>query len=198
MGDLLEPAFFARDVVTVAKDLVGCEIWRDGVGLRITETEAYAGPGDTASHSHRRRTPRNEPMWGPQGRLYVYVCYGIHPMLNLVAHDDGAVGAALIRSAEVIDGLEIVLERRGRAGKGLTAGPGKVGQALALDPTWSHHDGCAPGGVELRSGRAATRIGVGARIGVDYADPAHRDAPWRFGDIDGVVTWPKRLSIPAG
>lgn len=181
MSARLDQAFFAQDVVTVAEALVGAEIWRDAVGLRITETEAYAGPGDTASHSHRGQTPRNAPMWGPVGRLYVYTCYGIHPMLNLVAHAEGRVGAVLIRSAEVLAGLDVVLARRRQPpSPALLAGPGKVGVALALDPSWSHHDGCAPGGVELRAGVPPTSTRCGPRVGVDYADPEHRDLPWRF------------------
>jgi DNA-3-methyladenine glycosylase len=133
-GSSLGPAFYARDALGVARDLLGALIVRrtaDGVvALRITETEAYRHPDDSANHCRAGRTRRNWAMWGPPGHAYVYVCYGLHAMLNLVTGRDGEGAAVLIRAAEVVAGLELVQARRGTATldpAALLAGPGKVG-----------------------------------------------------------------------
>ena len=105
----LEPlprAFYAREPVTVARDLIGQHIVRrvDGERLiaRIIEAEAYRGMTDAASHARPGRTPRNSPMFGPPGRAYVYFIYGMHWMFNIVAHVEDAPGAVLIRSGEPV------------------------------------------------------------------------------------------------
>ena len=82
---VLPQSFFARPVEELAPALLGCRIKRGPVVLRITEVEAYAGPEDSASHARFGPTDRNAPMWGPAGRAYVYLCYGIHNMLNVTA-----------------------------------------------------------------------------------------------------------------
>ncbi|MDQ3033043.1 MAG: DNA-3-methyladenine glycosylase [Myxococcota bacterium] len=185
---LLPQAFFAREVAVVARDLLGRSLVRDRgrrdeVVLRITEVEAYGGPEDTASHCRAGRTARNEPMWGPPGHAYVYLCYGLHQMLNVVTGAEGHGQAVLIRSCEPISGLEIVRARRGdkRAAE-LLAGPGKVGAALALDRTFSGVPLFAPGPLELHAGApiAAAEIAIGKRVGVDFAVRRDRDARLRF------------------
>lgn len=177
----LDQRFFARDVRTVAIDLLGRELRRDAVALRITEVEAYAGPEDSASHARFGRTARNAPMWGPAGHAYVYVCYGIHAMLNVVAGLEGAAAAVLIRSCEPVAGLDIVRARRGdKEGPVLLTGPGKIGAALALDTSFSGHALFEPGGLTLHEGEPAREVLTGARVGIDYAAPLDRDAPWRF------------------
>ncbi|MCH9679998.1 MAG: DNA-3-methyladenine glycosylase, partial [Deltaproteobacteria bacterium] len=103
--------FFARDVLDVAPALLGQHLHRDGVTLRITEVEAYRWPGDTACHARAGRTERNDAIWGPPGRAYVYLCYGIHTMLNVVTGSDGEAQAVLIRSCAPVDGLDVI-ERR--------------------------------------------------------------------------------------
>jgi DNA-3-methyladenine glycosylase len=80
----LARAFYARDALTVARALLGKQLRRGRVVLRITEVEAYRHPDDSASHCRMGKTPRNAPMWGPPGHAYVYLCYGIHQLLNLV------------------------------------------------------------------------------------------------------------------
>lgn len=199
MSPLLTPAFFARDALVVARDLLGAVLRRDRVVLRITETEAYRWPDDTANHCHNGRTPRNEPMWGPPGRAYVYLCYGIHNMLNVVTGADGEAQAVLIRACEPVAGLEEIERRRGGAtGPASLAGPGKIGQALDLDTGWSHHPLDRPGGLFIRAGDPPASIATGRRIGIDYAEPEHRCLPWRFADAESAWVTHRRALRPEG
>ncbi|MCS6857307.1 MAG: DNA-3-methyladenine glycosylase [Sandaracinaceae bacterium] len=182
-GDLLPPEFYARDALVVARDLLGRVLVREDVAIRITESEAYRHPKDSANHCRAGRTKRNEAMWGKGGHAYVYVCYGIHPMLNVVSDTEGEGAAVLIRSGEALSGFQTIEKRRGkRRGKDWLAGPGKVAQALGLDPSFSGHPLYLPGGLELRSGEPAKEILVGPRVGIDYASPFDREAPYRFAD----------------
>ena len=184
-AERLPEAFYARDALEVAADLLGMLLVRDEVTLRITEVEAYRWPDDSASHCRAGRTRRNAPMWGPPGRAYVYLCYGMHQMLNLVTNPHGEGAAVLIRGCEPVRGLSTVRERRGgRSGPALLTGPGKVGAALGLDTSWSHHPLFEPGGLELRRGQAPHAILSGPRVGIDYADPGHVAAPWRLAVAD--------------
>lgn len=185
----LPQRFFAREVEIVACDLLGRWLVRDRgtpdeVVLRITETEAYGGPEDSASHCRAGRTERNAPMWGPPGHAYVYLCYGIHQMLNLVTGEAGRGQAVLIRSCELVSGEEIVLARRraARPTPALVAGPGKVGAALAIDRRLSGAPLFTTGALEAHAGEeiAPEGILVGPRVGVDYAAPRDRKAPKRF------------------
>ena len=125
----LPAAFYAGDALDVAHALLGAFVTANGVTLRITEVEAYRFPGDTANHARMGRTPRNAPMWGPPGHAYVYLCYGMHRMLNFVTGPEGHAAAVLLRGAEPVAGLTTFRERRpdGRAD-----GPGTVGAALGL------------------------------------------------------------------
>ena len=169
----------------MARDLLGQEIWHDEVGLRITEVEAYRHPDDSANHCRAGLTARNAPMWGPPGRAYVYLCYGMHQMLNLVTNRDGEGAAVLIRSCEPIAGHRTIRRRRGgKEGPVLLTGPGKVGQALGLDAVFSGHPLYRRGGVEVREGTCANDILVGSRIGIGYAEPEHLDAEWRLAIAD--------------
>lgn len=176
--------FFARDVLEVAPALLGQHLVRDEVVLRITEVEAYRWPGDTACHARAGRTGRNDALWGPPGRAYVYLCYGIHSMLNVVTGADGEAQAVLVRACEPVLGLEVVRARRGAKtpGPSLLAGPGKVGQALGLDPGWSGHALHLPGGLTVCAGAAPAAVAVGPRVGIDFAEAEHRALPWRFAD----------------
>ena len=166
--------------------LLGALLVRGGVTLRITEVEAYGGPGDSASHARHGRTPRNAPMWGPPGHAYLYFCYGVHWMLNVVTGPEGEATAVLIRGAEVVAGLDEVLPRRkaARATPGLCAGPGKVAQALGLDRSFDGHDLRLPGGLELRPGTPPPTILAGPRLGIGFATPEDQARPWRFADGD--------------
>lgn len=189
-------AFLERDVLSVAPDLVGAVISHGPVRLRVTEVEAYRWPGDTACHAKNGRTPRTAPLWERGGTLYVYLCYGLHQMLNIVTGPEGEAQAVLVRAAEVLDGLEIVRQRRGgREGPALLTGPGKVGQALAVDTSMSGRDLVEGGDLGLFTGDPPKVMAVGPRIGIDYAEPAHRDLPWRFADASSAwVSHRKKLA----
>ena len=181
----LPRSFYARDVLQVAPELVGKHVRRGDVTLRITEVEAYKWPSDTACHARAGRTERTAPLWGPPGRAYVYLCYGLHQMLNIVTGLDGHAQAVLIRACEPVAGLATIRARRGgKQGPVLLTGPGKVGQALALDTSWSHHPVHRAGGLTLVDAPAPARIATGTRIGIDYALPEHRALPWRFAEAD--------------
>jgi DNA-3-methyladenine glycosylase len=182
---IIPTSFYARDALEVARDLIGLHLRHGPVTLRITEVEAYRWPLDSANHCHRGRTPRNEAMWGPPGRAYLYLCYGLHHMLNLVTNAEGEGAAVLIRAGEPVEGLEIVRARRGgKRGPVLLTGPGKVAAALGLDMSFDHHLLTEPGGLELRSGSPPRRLAFGPRVGIDYAEPEHVAAPWRVADAD--------------
>ncbi len=185
-GRLIPRRFYLRPVEDVARDLLGSHLCRDGVVLRITEVEAYGGPEDSASHGRHGRTPRNAPMWEEGGRVYMYLCYGLHRMLNIVTGGAGACGAILVRACEPVAGLDQVLARRGmaRAAPLLLAGPGRVAQALGLELDFSGHPLYEAGGLELREGPPPHRVAAGPRIGVEFAAPADRARPWRFVDAD--------------
>lgn len=192
---LLPRSFYAREALTVARDLLGMRLCRGGVVLRITEVEAYRWPGDTACHGRFGRTPRTGALWGPPGRAYVYTCYGLHQLLNLVTGRDGEAAAVLIRACEPLAGLELIRRRRGnKSGPVSLTGPGKVGAALALDTSWNHVPVYSAGGLEVREGGAPARILVGPRVGVEYAQPDHRALPWRLAAADTAwVSQPRSL-----
>ncbi len=197
MSHLVPQAFFSRDALVVARELLGKQLRRGPITLRITETEAYRWPDDSANHCRMGRTPRNEPMWGPPGHAYVYLCYGLHNMLNIVTGPAGEGAAALIRACEPVSGhAEIAARRGGKRGPVLLTGPGKVGQALALDTSWSGHALFRRGGLTLREGPAPAGVLVGPRVGIDYARPEHRDAPWRFA-LAGTPWVTQRRSLRA-
>lgn len=188
----------AGPVQRVALGLLGAHLVREGVVLRITEVEAYGGPEDSASHARHGRTARNAPMWGPPGRAYLYFCYGVHWMLNVVTGPEGEACAVLIRGAEVVSGLETVLARRRatNASPQLCAGPGKVAQALGLDRAFDGHDLLAPGGLELRPGPAPAVILAGPRLGIAFATAADQSRPWRFADGDSRAVLRRTALLP--
>lgn len=185
MPTVLPKSFYARECLEVAFDLIGKQLHHGEVTLRITEVEAYRHPGDTANHARFGKTTRNAPMWGPPGHAYVYLCYGLHQMLNLVTDADGEAAAVLIRACEVVAGLDVVRARRGdKDGPVLLTGPGKIGAALALDTRFSGATLFERGGLEVWDAPSERAFLVGPRVGVDYAEPAHRDAPWRVALAD--------------
>lgn len=188
-GPLIAQAFFLRPVAAVARDLLGQVLHREGVALRITEVEAYGGPEDSASHCRHGRTARNAPMWEAGGCAYVFRCYGLHHLLNLVAGPEGEGAAVLIRSAEVLAGQDAVRARR--RGTLDCTGPGKVAEALGLDLSFNHHQVFEPGGLELRRGPAQESLLAGPRVGIGYARPLDQAAALRF-----AVAEARRVSRP--
>lgn len=189
VANKLEQDFYTRnDVVEVAGDLLGKVLCSaiDNITTKavITETEAYAGVEDRASHAYGgRRTRRTEPMFAEGGIAYVYLCYGIHHLFNVVTGRQDSPLAVLVRAGLPLAGVDEMLTRRGkdRADKKLMAGPGTLSQALGIRTDLS---GASLSGtsiwIEDHGIRIAERaITVGPRIGVDYAA---EDAalPYRF------------------
>jgi DNA-3-methyladenine glycosylase len=176
MSTLLHPDDFAGESAVVARALIGAVLLVDGVGGRIVETEAY-DRADPASHSFSGPTPRNQSMFGPPGRAYVYRSYGIHWCLNFVCREEGHGAGVLIRAIEPLQGLDVMRERRGlEDARLLCAGPGRVGQALGI----VH----AMNGMRLdrKPFKVLARhedypIVTGPRIGISKAMELH----WRFG-----------------
>jgi DNA-3-methyladenine glycosylase len=175
--------FYQRPTDLVARELLGKLLVRKQGAqttiVRINEVEAYLGIDDPACHTHGgRRTPRTETMWGPAGRAYVYLVYGLHHCLNVVTVGDGVPEAVLIRGADVVQGLEGVRNRRGLkvpAGS-LTNGPGKICQALGVTRAENGLDLCSRrSGLTIRDdGFAPVESGILRlpRVGVEYAGDA--------------------------
>lgn len=172
----MDHAFYARDAGRVARDLLGCELVHAGVRGRIVETEAYRGRSDPASHAANGPTDRNRVMFGPPGRSYVYLCYGIHAMFNVVATRDGIPGGVLVRAVEPLEGLDAMRDRRGvDETTQLCSGPGKLCTALGI--TLQHGDrDLRTGDLRIEHGPAPTEVERTGRIGV----AAGEDLPLRF------------------
>jgi DNA-3-methyladenine glycosylase len=170
------PDFFARTVHEVAPDLVGTTLLVDGVGGLVVEVEAY-DQEDPASHGFRGPTARNNAMFGPPGRAYVYRSYGVHWCLNLVCEEEGRASAVLVRALEPTHGLEEMRARRGvDEARLLCSGPGRLCQALGVS---GDHDGLP---LDEPPFRVLPRVdepvvASGPRIGITRA----ADLPWRYG-----------------
>ena len=179
----LPRAFYARDVLAVARDLLGCVLVSDlgdgRVSGRIVEVEAYGGERDPASHARPGRTARNASMYGPPGHAYVYFTYGMHHCANVVVEAEGRPSAVLIRALEPRTGLLRMARRRRTADpRRLVNGPGNVAEALGLDRA---HDGVdlTRGPLWISSVRPVVddeRIAASRRIGIRHAV----ERPWRF------------------
>jgi len=168
--------FFARSVHVVAPELIGAELYVDGVGGVIVEVEAYDHE-DPAAHGFRGRTPRTASMFGPPGHAYVYRSYGVHWCLNFVCEPEGVASAVLIRALEPVSGLETMQARRGlESPRLLCAGPGRLCQALAVT---REHDGLSldEPPFELRARPGPVDVVTGPRIGITRA----AERPWRYG-----------------
>jgi DNA-3-methyladenine glycosylase len=164
----------------VAPRLLGAMLRNDRVVVRITEVEAYAGSDDPGSHAFRGRTGRNDAMFGPPGRLYVYFTYGMHHCANVVCADEGQPGGILVRAGEVVSGASVAVGRRGAAvsRRDLARGPARLCVSLGID---LRHDGAnlASGPVTLEMPPAPTprcAIDRGPRVGLRHAP----DRRWRF------------------
>jgi DNA-3-methyladenine glycosylase len=177
--------YLGTDVVKIATGLLGKVLvtnWNHQyTSGRIVETEAYAGETDKASHSSKGRTSRTEIMFNEGGKAYVYLCYGVHQMFNIVTNKEGTPDAVLIRAVEPIDGIDIMLKRTGKkkADETLSRGPGNVGKAFGF-----HTSQC---GLLLNSDElfiaddgfkvSKAMVGTSPRIGVAYAG---KHAEWHY------------------
>lgn len=168
-GRLLEASFFARPAPRVARDLLGKSLLRrteaGNEAFTITETEAYEGSDDLASHASKGRTARTTVMFGPAGHFYVYLIYGLHHMLNVVTHSEGVPSAVLIR------------------GLCQWPGPGRLTRALAINKTLNAQPALEASGLWFEDRGlvvADSQVLITPRIGVDYAGPHWAAMPWRF------------------
>lgn len=184
---VLGSEFYAQDATALARALIGKILVRRVNGAeyraRIVETEAYAGPEDLACHSSRGRTARTAVMFGPPGRAYVYLIYGMYDMFNIVSGPPGSGQAVLIRAAEPLAPWEADC-----------SGPGRIARALRITRAENSLDLTGPA-LHLRNGNGdVPRIGRAKRVGVDYAKK-WKDALLRFYDLDSpAVSKPKPQS----
>jgi len=175
-GARLDEGFFAQDVVALARALVGCGLFVDGVGGRIVETEAY-DPSEPASHSFRGPSARNAVMFGPPGRAYIYRIYGAHWCLNFVGGERPGA-AVLIRALEPTDGLDVMRARRGlQDPRRLCSGPGRLCQAMGITDAQNGLWLNEPPFSLILAERSADIV-AGPRIGITKAAAL----PWRFGE----------------
>jgi DNA-3-methyladenine glycosylase len=184
----LQNDFYLRaDVVQVARDLLGKflitklnGIYTSGI---ITETEAYAGIADKASHAYgNRRTQRTLTLYKTGGVAYVYLCYGIHHLFNVVTNAENIPHAVLIRSVEPVDGIKKMQKRRNQAAVNqLTTGPGKLSQALGITTRLDGHSLLQNSVCIEDAGYIVKQdnIFITKRIGVDYAG-SDAKLPYRF------------------
>jgi DNA-3-methyladenine glycosylase len=183
MAGRLPHSFYARSALHVAPELLGRVLVRrlaDGSRLaaRLVETEAYL-PDDPASHAFRGSTRRNEVMFGPPGRLYVYFTYGNHWMMNAVTGRNGEGTAVLLRAAEPLQGLEVMAGYRGRDHpRDLCSGPGKLAQAFGITGAQNGQDLVAGSDVYVLEGHPVARSHVSrtTRVGVSLG----AERRWRF------------------
>ena len=154
--------FFHRPCVAVARDLVGKVLVHRGQRLRITETEAYCGENDTACHANRGRTKRTEVMYMEAGTVYVYLCYGMHWMLNLVTGEEGQPEAVLIRACQEAPGPGRLTKKLGITGEQNRS------SAVTSDVLWVEDDGFS------------CTITAAPRVGIGYASAEDQARLWRF------------------
>lgn len=181
---ILSQSFYERDTALVARELLGKIIVRHmdshTLKVRIVETEAYMGVTDQASHAYGGQRVRNAPLYGPAGHAYVYFTYGMYYCLNFVARDlKHPAGGVLIRAVEPLEGIEFMEKRRHKhTTHGLTNGPGKLTQALAINKDLNGHDVMHRGALYVIDvpDVAKKDIVVSKRVGISKAI----DEPLRF------------------
>lgn len=154
--------FYHRPCLTVARELVGKVLVYNGQRLRISQTEAYCGEADTACHASRGKTKRTEVMYAPAGTIYLYLCYGMHWMLNIVTGEDEQPEAVLIRACIDADGPGKLTKRLGITGEE------NRHSVLTSDMLWVEDDGFR------------CDVTTGKRIGIGYASQEDQDRLWRF------------------
>ena len=180
----LPRAFYLQNGVELSQALLGKILVHstpEGVTRgRIVETEAYMGERDAAAHSYKRLVSgRTSVQYGPGGFAYVYLIYGIHSCMNVVANREGIPEVALLRALEPLEGLGLMARRRRTDRKeALCSGPGKLCMAMGITRSQYGLDLCGEK-LWIEDDGARPEIAVGKRIGIDYAGEA-RDYPWRF------------------
>lgn len=189
----LSREFYNRDSLIVAKELLGKVLVHEVNGrkmtARIVETEAYMGINDKAAHSYGgKRTPRVQVMYGGPGVSYVFLIYGMYHCFNIVTREEGIPQAVLIRAVEPIDELELMAENRFNKTYqslkkseiiGLTNGPGKLCNALAIDRSLNGEDLCGNKLYVEEGEENGFQIVSAKRVGIDYAEEA-KEYLWRF------------------
>jgi DNA-3-methyladenine glycosylase len=187
--------FFERSVHLVARELIGCRLFYEGVGGTIVETESYERD-DPACHAYVGLTERTKVLFGPPGRAYVYLSYGIHALLNAVAEPEGEAAAVLIRALEPTTGLGAMRKRRGlRPDRDLCSGPGKLTEALGIDLSQNDVDLARDPFLLLPPDEDwESEVVTGPRIGITKAT----ERPWRFCAADNPhVSRPIRTQGPS-
>lgn len=178
MAAALPADFYARPVVDVARDLVGCVVRHGDTAGRIVETEAYHD-SEPACHAFIGRTPRTATLFAAPGTAYVYRSYGVHALLNAVCEDERTGAAVLLRALEPLEGVEVMRRRRRRPRvEDLCSGPGKLTQAIGVDLD-RNATSLVQGPIRIEqapAGAPAPHLLVGPRIGITRAV----DLPWRF------------------
>ena len=167
MNKKLGYSFFHRDKLTVARELAGKIIARkypDGkvVKVRITETEAYGGEEDKACHASKGRTPRTELLYGKAGIIYVYLCYGMHWLMNIISGEEGTPEGVLLR-----------------AGENYT-GPAKLTKAIGVDKHFNGQPIYGNKEIWIEDDGKEFDIVTDVRVGIDYAGEEWKNKPWRF------------------
>jgi DNA-3-methyladenine glycosylase len=194
VAETLGATFFARPVVDVAIDLLGCTITHGDTSGVIVETEAYHD-SEPACHAHVGLTARTRVLFGPPGVAYVYRSYGIHALVNAVCEPEGVGAAVLIRALEPLAGLDHMRARRRQERvEDLCSGPGKLTQALDIE---LHHNGTDLSSGPIRFGPAApgwehVRHIASPRVGITKA----AELPWRFSAVGSRSVsrpWPPEL-----
>lgn len=176
--------FFNRPTLTVARELLGARLIHISNGKKlvglITETEAYFGFDDLASHAKAGRTIRTDPMFGEAGHAYIYFTYGNHWMLNAVTEQEGFPAAVLIRAIQPIEGIDLMMKRRqGRD----TFGPGKLTQAMGISKRQNYADLTEPTSpLRIEAGVKVSdkNVTIGARVGLNKTPEPWFSKPWRF------------------
>lgn len=180
-SDLMIPAsFFARDPVTCAQELIGKKLIHRSCSGIVIETEAYAEHGDSACHLFTRPSARDFAEANPPGTAYVYLNYGVHWLANVLCHDHqtGHSGFVLLRALHPTEGIAVMKKRRKQSSlRALCSGPGKLGQALAIDKKHHGKSLCTdPAFCFSQDDSLPVEILADRRIGISSA----RELPWRF------------------
>jgi DNA-3-methyladenine glycosylase len=187
-SQILPVSFYDRDAVEIARALLGMHLVRveNGASISgvITETEAYRGIEDLGCHAHSGKTKRNEVMFGPPGRAYVYFTYGMHWCLNFVTGAEGSPAAVLIRAVEPLEGLDVIAARRAGRHRAIWCdGPAKLTQAFRVTGEQNGVDICSmQNGLFVEEGEPVEKgmILATPRIGLNNVPDPWRGMPWRF------------------